>query len=529
MKKLALIVCAFELVARPLPAVAATWALSTGGNWNTDTNWSPQTYPNAVGATATLSNNLASQTIDLTANVTIGSLLADATFSTTDNSHPLTLGTAGRTIIFDNTGSTDAVFSMWTSGGPTRALTVNADLQLNDHLQVATSPGGSAGNWTINGSIFGAGNIIGNLAGIITLKGDNSGWSGNIVSSGAGKFYYDATNQLGAGALGGGGADNVNYVNCSIWRSSASDATLNQALNLGTASANPKILVLGQKKNQRTTVTTSSISGTSGKLQLGSAGDWATASYYTEFTGNFSMSATGGGIDLDGNLSTYLMVAELNSSGTQTVSKITGIGNVVRGRSSGASNSGMTVITGTNSYTGTTTVNGGTLLVNGAHTNGGNYTVAGDATLGGSGTIDPADGKTVTLTGTSGHFATLAPGGSGIGALTIGSATGTNNVVMGDYSALRIRFNGAASSDNLVVNGTLDLSFTADKLVLLGSIAPGNYTVVSATTLGGQFNQVDTSGLVPAANVTSVKMSYPGDGRVVVECNAQRGTLMTIQ
>ena len=164
---------------------------------------------------------------------------------------------------------------------------------------------------------------------------------------------------------------------------------------------------------------------------------------------------------------------------------------------------GTVILTGNNTYSGTTSVSAGTLLVNntaGSGTSGGAVSVGADATIGGTGTIS----GTLALSGTASHLSQLNPGGSThAGALTV-----KNNVTLGDYSSLAISLNGSTSNE-LIVNGNLNLSSTLDNLAFTGS-ADGisNYVLAAYTgTLTGTFDTVTN---LPAY----YSLSY-GGGQVV--------------
>ncbi len=172
---------------------------------------------------------------------------------------------------------------------------------------------------------------------------------------------------------------------------------------------------------------------------------------------------------------------------------------------------GLMTLTGSSSYGGGTTINAGTVLVDntfGSGTGAGVVTVKAGTTLGGTGFIGGVAGYTtanVTATGTSGNPAIVSPGTVDpttgdhvIGALTIGSTFQTNNVTFGTYSTLKINFDSEGNCDKLVVDGTLSLNATTDKLELsiddYDALKPGTYTLATfnqLATLGSVFDLLD--------------------------------------
>jgi autotransporter-associated beta strand protein len=189
---------------------------------------------------------------------------------------------------------------------------------------------------------------------------------------------------------------------------------------------------------------------------------------------------------------------------------------------------GTLTLSGTNTYTGATTINGGMLVAGNTNALG----TAGTITVNTNGTLGLAAGVTFTRAvtfnggsglGGSGTFATngvwtlpanftLKPGLStnAVGTLTVD--TGGNTLTATNGTRLEIDFDGAAGSDQLVVNGPLNLGTANDTLVLKGAIKGRSYVIASASSLSGRFVTVDKSGL-DTPNATVI---YPGDGTVVV-------------
>jgi len=190
---------------------------------------------------------------------------------------------------------------------------------------------------------------------------------------------------------------------------------------------------------------------------------------------------------------------------------------------------GTLTLAGTNLYTGTTTINGGMLVAGNTNALG----AAGTITVNTNGILGVAAGVTFSRAvafnagsglGGSGTFATngvwtlpanfvLTPGLStnAIGTLTVD--TGGNTLTATNGTRLAIDFDGAAGSDQLVVNGPLNLGTANDTLVLKGAIKGRSYVIVRASgTLDGRFVTVDRSGL----DSPNASVMYPGDGTVVV-------------
>lgn len=198
---------------------------------------------------------------------------------------------------------------------------------------------------------------------------------------------------------------------------------------------------------------------------------------------------------------------------------------------------GLMRLVGSSTYGGGTTINGGTLLVNnlvGSGTGSGAVTVKPSATLAGSGFIGGVVNYTnahVTASGTSANPAILSPGSIDpltgdhvIGTLTIGSSLQTNNVTMGAYSSLKIDFDTTGHCDKLVVNGTLSLNTTTDKLELnipdYSALKSGTYTLATFQQLADPTKRFDLLD-VPVHGVlgytpTSIEYIVPSKSTLVI-------------
>ena len=205
-----------------------------------------------------------------------------------------------------------------------------------------------------------------------------------------------------------------------------------------------------------------------------------------------------GNITLQGGLTSY--VGALSSGGSETLfvtAPIGGSGNLQLGGSTvnNGSDTGVVVLSGTNTYTGTTTVATGTLLVNGV--NGSSpITVGAGASLGGTGSLGGA--VTVQAGGT------LAPGIPTQGALSdaIGTLTASSAASVSGAVTMKINRAGVPTSDEFAAPAITVNSGAALTVANIGStnLAAGDtFTLFSAPVSGG-FSTVTLPAL-PGANL----------------------------
>ena len=331
---------------------------------------------------------------------------------------------------------------------------VNASFSNNIALPNATTFFYRGGNSTLNisGQLSGAGKVTndrGNSTHILTLTGNNSGWSGGMTMT-AMNFVLGHNSALGTGIV------------------EASGSPVISATTPLTAINTP---FLHGATGAATSVELITLSGSNAMT----------------FNGNLSWSGEG-----TGGLTRGFDVTSTNVMTWNGVISQTSTNRVRNFRKSG---SGTLVLGGANTYgltTGTTTVAEGTLLVNnttGSATGQTAVVVSNNATLGGTGTI----AGTVAVSGT------LSPGNSP-GTLNTGSQTWLDG---GDYNFQIYDANGSAGTgyDTINITGGLNLSsLTANgfniNLWSLSSISPdvngdainfnnaNNYswTLVSTTT-----------------------------------------------
>ena len=161
---------------------------------------------------------------------------------------------------------------------------------------------------------------------------------------------------------------------------------------------------------------------------------------------------------------------------------------------------GSLTLTGNDPFSGGTTVNAGTLFVNntaGSGTGLGVVSVNPGATLGGTGTIG---GQVSFAAG-----ATLAPGSSGPGTLTMTNDLGLNNASV-------LQFQLGANSDRVSVTGDLTLGGTLN-ISNSGGFGPGTYTLFN---YGGALSVGTlTLGTTPADYTYTIDTSVQGQVNLI--------------
>ena len=337
-------------------------------------------------------------------------------------------------------------------------LRLGASFNLNGGRAITLNAGGGTVDTqgfqtTVSQGITGAGALTKTGTGTLVLTGANSYGGGTTISAG--------TLQLGDGGTSGSIAGDV--TNSATLAFNRSDTATFAGVISGTGAV--------QQNGAGTTVLTAANSYTggttinAGTLQLGNGG--ASGSITGDVINNSTLAFNRSDAFTFGGL----------ISGTGAVTQI---------------GSGITTLTGANSYTGTTTVSAGTLIVNGNQAAAtGATTVNSGATIGGTGTI----GGDVTIA----NGGTLAPGevGTTPGALTINGALALNDTSNLNYNFGQANIAGGAFNDLTNVGGDLTLDGKLNvNLTPGGSFEPGIYRVIN---YGGTLtnNTLDIASLPP--------------------------------
>ncbi|MER8373456.1 autotransporter-associated beta strand repeat-containing protein [Mesorhizobium sp. M1406] len=398
------------------------------------------------------------------------------------------------------------------AGNAIGATSISAGtLQVNGALATATIAMTGAGTLTVNGTVQAPG------ATPSTVTGD----------AGASTINVNAGGTLQANGDLGGGNDVVNV-----------SGTLNTgaaALNLGagndTLVLNDTAVLSGTGVNAGT----GGESGTGDTLQVNTAaGRTLDSANVTSFESLLKQGS--GALILTGNQSYSagttiqagtLQVGNGAAAGALTTPTVTNNGTLAfnlnsaytfGGAISGSGvvnklGTGVTTLTGTNSYTGATNVNAGTLLVNGNQSSATGLTsVASGATLGGTGII--GGGVTVADGGA------LNPGvGNAAGILTINGSLALNDSSALNYNFGQANVAGGAFNDLINVGGNLTLDGQMNITTSPGgTFGPGLYRVMNyngALTNNGltvsdpnYFVQTSIANQVNLVNSAGLTLSY---------------------
>jgi autotransporter-associated beta strand protein len=371
----------------------------------------------------------------------------------------------------------------------------------------ATTVALNGGQLNIDQSIS---NSISAGAGGATLSNSSDvSLSGNLTSSGGFTKTGNGTlTLLGAGGQSGG-------LTISSGTVQVGNGGLTGSLGSSTAPVtNNSSLVLNLSTNVSVA---QSISGSGSLTDLGSA----TITLYgtNTYTGGTTIASGGtvlvvnGSVNLPGNVTNNgSIVLSASSGSTNTMgANISGSGSVNK---IAGSSSGVTILTGSNSYTGGTVVGLGTLIVGDGSTNG-SITGAINTTLNGTnGTIAFNHSDAITVTNSFSGSGTLSQRGSGT--LVIGFNNATSQIPLSINSA------GAIKITNANALGT-SLNFGASGSTLASDLgASSTFTITSPVTIANSASAVFT---MPSGQTVVPDGGAITGGKGAVVVMAGQGTL----
>lgn len=289
---------------------ASSWNNVGVGSWNTPSNWTPTTIPNATDAEAIFPTQGAGQTISVDSDVTVGQLSFTSTAPYTIN--------GPQTISFSKNNSISV-----TAG----THTITAPILLNPNALNIYNTSGNP--FTISGGISGNDSII-IRSGLIVFSGTSGSNAGTTIDSGA-TLQVDSSTGLPA-------SENATTVNGTlIWNlPGAGIVNMNRIGGSGIINLNDDTIIVNSGTFSGSIVGTGGLNKNSTRTLILSG-----ASTYTGPT-----TINGGILDVTGSIVSSVQV---NSSGT-----LSGTGSV------GPTNNSGTVSPGNNAN--------GTLTVNGAYT-----------------------------------------------------------------------------------------------------------------------------------------------------------------
>ena len=518
------------LVTGPVFAGSATWNLNpTSGDWNTATNWTPETVPNGPNDTATFGvSNITAVSTGFTASLEVNGIVFDPGASAftvvVDTGFGLNL-TIGGVGITNNSGIAQNFFS---DGGESTLLFTNGATAGN--LTFFTNNGGSdfqGGNFTefFNTSTAAHGTFINAGGGGATSFFDTS-------TAGNGTFINDG----GAEDVDPGGSTNFNDA------STAADGTFTNNSGSGSFGSVGTTQFFGSSTAGNGTFTNNGGKGLGGETVFFST---STAANATLIANGGSNEADGGSIqfwndsmggiarvevfdygnlDISGHFLPGVTIGSIEGSGIVFlgISNLTVGGNslnttfsgVIQDQDGGSLTKigrGTLILTNANTYTGGTTIENGTLVVNNVSGSGtGTGAVQVNAgVLGGKGTIAGA----VTVGTGSGRGSGLDPGRPGsnpghflsiLGALILNS-DGTYSVGLKatDQTVDQVMANG------VTINGA-QFHFAVHGQHVL---SPGTvFTVIentAATPIAGAFANLPDGSLI-TSNGHTFQASYEG-------------------
>lgn len=484
-------------------AVDGSWIVDASGNWSDATNWSSDpAIPGGAEATINLTQDItANRVVTINTDPSTAGIL-NISDGTGPASHLLSLAASGGGYLLMDNGGSEARINM---GGPSSYLpngstVISAPIRMTTGGLLVTAYSGN--NLNITGGI--SADSAGTKVLRVATGAGNTTFSG-VISNGAGTvaFLNDATTRTalsGANTFSGGVTVQQGEVRAN------SDAGYGTGtITLGTSATGTKTITLNN----------TGIRTYSNNIVVSSSAATATAKIISRDASGTRITYTGA-IDLQRTLG-----IENNSADTKTIlsGAISGAGGLT---TLASSTSGVTILSGSNSYAGTTKVSTGGLYINGdssAVTNAFDIT-GGGSWLGGTGTI----GGSVTVSNQTVANAYMAPGDE----TTTGILTVANNVTLKNNGGFSARINGATAGtdyDRLVITEStsmFSLDGSNDLKLTLGYTPAANalFFLVDnqgSSAISGVFEKLNdvatdlSQGALFSVSGTDFYISYTGD------------------
>jgi autotransporter-associated beta strand protein len=528
------IVSLLVLVSQLTLAGSATWSANpTSDDWNTATNWTPNTVPNGPADIATFDfSNLASVTINK--STTVDSIVFNAgasAYTITDAAiKPLNISGAG--IVNDsgleqNLQVTEVaeieMMNSATISGPTSIYLAGTSMTFDDDAGfIVFSDSSSPGDASIT-----AGRTASTYIPSITLVDSASAGNAALTAEGGSLGYVrggvvgfekssTAANSTiicegGSSPSTGGGA--VEFFD----NASAASATITANGGSTSGAGGGLISFISGQTASSTLIVNGGIDGGLGAqlLILGTPREEAKPRVEVFGNGNLNLSlasATFGSLEGDGLVYLDSHNLSIGANGLSTVCS----GTIQDGNTAGGSlaKTGTDTLTlsGANTYTGGTTVSQGTLLISNQSSSGtGTGAVQVNAgTLGGSGIIAGA----VTVGTASGAGAVLAPAAGGISQATL-TTQGTLTLLADSTYKCTAKAKGRqVRTDSVVANGvTISGAKFSFRPKISGTLRTGTvFTVIkntSANPISGSFSNL-ADGAIISAGSTNFQANYEG-------------------
>lgn len=430
--------------------LSQAWDGSSNNRWNTSSNWTPASVPDAVDATATLGSIVTSNTsIGLRGTRVVGTLNIQGSQNFT-----IFNGSGGTRDLEMNVSSGTAAINI--SGSNTSQLASTVRLVLFDNTVISNT---GTGSFTINGVVSesgGAKSLTHNGTGLTILNGANTFSGGLTINSGTVRFGNNAAAGTGTLSLNGGKIE-----------SSGASRTLTNAVTVGGdfEVGGTLDLTLG------------------GAMDLGASTRTITTSNTALTTFSGIVSGTGG-ITKAGS-GTLVLSGANNYSGATTINA--GVLNVQNATALGTTAGSTTVNSGgALALGGGITITGEALSIAGngggagaLRNASGNNTFSGDITLAADAEIENAVAGTLLTIGNTSYTNWINTTGSGY---TV-SFDGAGDIWLNSG----ITGSGTLSSTgpgNVVKNGSGTLTFYADQNWYTGSTTVNDGTL-SLDTLTG--------------------------------------------